>query len=180
LRHGERGAALLVVLIALAALMPLALLLSDFASRRQRQVTGYRFNLAGQAAVRGALDLAVGRLEEGRIALVGPDQSAQFELEEPANRPVTVRVRRQGDAVLTLEGDVLDAEDAAGLDLDSVALDGLGGLVRRYRRLEVYLVEAEAPARYPYAAVRLLAVVARPETEPFVVLGLRYDRGYFP
>lgn len=176
----ERGAALVLVLIALMTLMPLALLLSDFVLRRQRQVNAHQQNLGSQAAVRGALDLAMARLQSGRIALVGPDQSARFELEEPESRPVRVRVSRQPDAVLTLGGRVLDSEEAADLDLDQLGIDGAGRVVRQYRRLEVYLVEAESPARYPFGAVRLLAVVARPDTENVVCLGLRYDRGYFP
>lgn len=175
----ERGAALLLVLIALAALMPLALLLSDFAWRRQRQVNARQQNLGGQAAARGGLDLAMARLHEGRIALRGPDQSEQFELEEPEGRPVRVRVSRQSDAVLSLEGRVLTPEEAAGVDVDQLGIDGLGRQVRQYRRLEIYLVEAESPARSPFGAVRLLAAVARLDTGEVLCVGLRYDRGYF-
>jgi hypothetical protein len=176
----ERGAALLLVLIALAFLMPLALLLSDFAWRRQRQVGARLQNLAGQTAVRGALDLAMGRLQSGRIVLVGPDQSARFELEEPETRLVRVRVSREPDAVLTLGGRVLGPEDAAEINVDQLGIDNLGGAVREYRRLEIYVVEAESPARSPFGAVRLLAVVARLDTNEVVCLGTRYDRGYFP
>jgi len=176
----ERGAALLLVLVALAFLMPLSLLLSDFALRRQRQVNARQQNVAGQAAVRGALDLTMARLQSGRIALVGPDQSARFELEEPETRLVRVRVSREPDAVLTLGGRVLGPEEAAELDLDQLGIDNLGGAVREYRRLEIYVVEAESPARSPFGAVRLLAVVARLDTGEVVCLGTRYDRGYFP
>jgi hypothetical protein len=91
-----------------------------------------------------------------------------------------VRVTREPDTVLTLGGRVLDPEDAPDVDLDAVGIDGLGSAVRQYRRLEVYLVEAESPARYPFPAVRLLAVVARPDAEGLRCLGVRYDRGYFP
>jgi hypothetical protein len=176
----ERGEPLLLVLVALAFLMPLALLLSEFAFRRQRQVSARQQNLAGQAAVRGALDLTRARLQAGRIVLVGPDQSARFELEEPETRLVRVRVSREPDAVLTLGGRVLGPEDAAELDVDQLGIDNLGGAVREYRRLEIYVVEAESPARSPFGAVRLLAVVARLDTSEVVCLGTRYDRGYFP
>lgn len=174
----ERGAALLWVLIALASLMPLALILSDLVLMRQRQVNAHQQNLGGQAAVRGALDLAMARLQSGRIALE-QKQSARFELDEPQSRLVRVRVNREPDAVLTLGGRVLGPEEAADLDLDKVGIDGVGRVVRQYRRLEVYLVEAESPARYPFGAVRLLAVVGRLDTEGVVCLGVRYDRGYF-
>jgi hypothetical protein len=181
LKEEERGVALVLALLALSALMGLALLLSDLVSMRQRQVNAYAQNLGGQFAVRGALDLAMARLQSGQIALE-PQRSARFELDEPASRPVRVRVRvsREPDAVLTLGGRVLDPEDAPDVDLDAVGIDGVGSAVRQYRRLEVYLVEAESPARYPFGAVRLLAVVARPDAEDLRCLGVRYDRGYFP
>ena len=175
----ERGAALVLALLTLMALMGLALLLSDLVAMRQRQVNARQQNVAGQAAVRGALDLTMARLQSGRIALVGPDQSARFELEEPASRPVRVQVSRQADAVLSIGGRVLDPDEAAAVDVDSVGIDRLGSPVREYRRLEVYLVESESPARYPFAAVRLLAVVGRLDATNVVCLGVRYDRGYF-
>jgi hypothetical protein len=177
LSRGERGASLILVLVALATLMPLALILSDLVLMRQRQVNRHQQNVGGQVMVRGALELAMSRLESGRIAL-GSAQSAEFELEE-APRPVRVRVSRQEDAVLGLDGGVIDPEDAADLDLERLGIDPVRGAVRQYRRLEVYLVEAESPARYPFAAVRLLAVVGRLD-EGVVCLGVRYDRGYFP
>ena len=177
-RVDERGASLILVLIALAALMPLAMMLADLVSMRQRQVTGFQQNLGGQAAVRAGLDLALTRLQSRQITL-GSAQAERFEL-KLAPRPVRVRVSRQSDAILAMDGSVIDPEGAAGLDLESLVLDPVaGGVIRRYRRLEVYLVEAECSARYPFAAVRLLAVVGRLD-EGVLCLGVRYDRGYFP
>ena len=179
MRAKERGAALLLVMIMLAALMPLALLLSDFVWRRQRQVNARQQDLGGQAAARGALDLAMARLQSGRLDLRGADQSEQFELEEPEGRPVRVRVTRQTDAVLSLDGRLLTPEEVAAVDVGALGIDGLGNVVRQYRRLEVYLVEAESPARRPFGAVRLLAAVARLDTGEIYCIGMRYDRGYF-
>ena len=176
--RGERGASLILVLVALAALTPLALILSDLVLMRQRQVTGQQQNIGGQALVRGALEVAMSRLGAREIVL-DPSQTSEFELDEPP-RPVRVRVTRQPDEVLGLDGRIIDPEEAGTLDLERVGLDVLGaGAVRQYRRIEVYVVEAEAPARYPYAAVRLLAAVGRLE-EGVLSLGVRYDRGYFP
>jgi hypothetical protein len=177
LSREERGASLILVLFALSVLMPLALILSDLVLMRQRQVNRHQQNVGGQAAVRGALDLAMARLQSGQIAL-GSARFAEFELEEPP-RPIHVRVSREPDAVLGLDGRVFDPEEAADLDLDRLGIDPVRGAVRQYRRLEVYTVEAEAPARYPFAAVRLLAVVGRLD-EGVICLGVRYDRGYFP
>ena len=50
--------------------------------------------------------------------------------------------------------------------------------MREYRKIEVYHVEAESPARYPFPAVRLLAAIGRLDGR-VVCLGVRYDRGYF-
>jgi hypothetical protein len=88
-------------------------------------------------------------------------------------------VSRQTDAVLSVEGRLLAPEDAARVDLDEIGIDGLGNQVRQYRTLEVYIVEAESPARRPFGAVRLLAAVARLDTGETYCIGLRYDRGYF-
>ena len=177
LSRGQRGASLILVLIALAALTPLALALSDLVLMRQRQANGHQHNIGGQALVRGGLDLALGRLESKEIAL-GPGQRAEFDLGE-SFRPVNVRVTREDDSVLGMDGSVIAIADAGELDVDGVAIDQTSGAVRKYRRLEVYSIEAESPARYPFAAVRLLAVVGRLDERVFC-LGVRYDRGYFP
>lgn len=172
----ERGAALVLALVTLMALMGLALLLSDLVTLRQRQVNTYQQNLRAQFALRGALDLAMARLQSGQTSL-GPLQSARFEVEVLAGRPVLVQVRRQADAILSIGGRVLDEDEAAGLDVDAVGIDGLGSPVREYRRLEVYLVEGEYPARASFAALRLLGVVGRLDAATVVCLGVRYDRG---
>jgi len=174
---GERGVSLILVLIALAALTPLALMLSNFVLTRQRQVSAHQQSVGSQAAVRGALDLAMDRLRSGEVALA-PGTSSTFEL-ETGPRPVHVRVTRDSDAILALDGRVIDPADAADIDVDQLGIDTTGGgAVREYRKVEVYHVEAESPARYPFPAVRLLAALGRLD-EGVVCLGVRYDRGYF-
>jgi hypothetical protein len=179
-RRAEQGAALILVLLALAALTPLALMLSEFVLTRQRQTGAYQHALGSQAAVRGALDVALGRLASGDLAL-DPAQTTEVEL-EPGPRPIRLRVSREGDVILGLDGGVTPAEDAAalGIDVGRMGIDPVGGgTVREYRLMEVYRVEAECPARYPFPAVRLLAAVGRLDGT-VVTLGVRYDRGYFP
>ncbi|HUG53030.1 MAG TPA: hypothetical protein VMR21_05495 [Vicinamibacteria bacterium] len=179
---GERGAALLLVLVALAVTLPLLAVLSDLVWMRQRQVGSFRFNTGGKAAVRGGLEVARARLASGRIALA-PDQEEGFSLEEQGFRAVHVRVRREPDAVLTVDGRVLRAVDVAGggdPSPDPDAIDDEARVIGEFRRLEVYLVEAECPARRPFGAVRLLAVLGRLQPEGLVSLGVRYDRGYAP
>lgn len=178
LKRDERGAALVLALITLMALMGLALLLSDLVTMRQRQVNAYQINLAAQYATRGSLELAMARLQSGLTSL-DPGQSASFEVGEDSARPVHVRIARQADAVLSLGGRVLEPEEADKVDVDSMGIDPLGSPVREYRRLEVYLVEAETAARYPFGPVRLLGVVGRLDGGTVVCLGVRYDRGAF-
>jgi hypothetical protein len=177
LSRGQRGASLIMVLVALAVLTPLALALSDLVMIRHRQATGHRLNIGGQAMVRGGLDVALLRLGSKKI-LLAPGQRAEFDLGESA-RPVNVTVTRDDDCVLALDGSVIAIEDAGDLDIDGLAIDPVSGAVRKYRRIEVYSIAAESPARYPYAAVRLLAAVGRLDERVFC-LGVRYDRGYFP
>ena len=81
--------------------------------------------------------------------------------------------------MLGLDGRLLTPEEAATVDEGTLGIDGLGNVVRQYRRLEVYLVEAESPARRPFGAVRLLAAVTRLDTGEIYCIGMRYDRGYF-
>lgn len=179
LSGGERGAALLLVLVALSVALPLVAVLSDLVWLRQRQTAAFREGAGGRAAVRGALEVATVRLASGRIALFqGEEQS--FELQEPGSRAVRVTVARQDDVVVTEEGRVLRAVDApeAGKDPDAISDEAL--VLGAFRRLEVYLVEAECPARRPFPAVRLLAVLGRLQPEGVISLGVRYDRGYAP
>jgi hypothetical protein len=172
----ERGAALLLVLVALSAVIPLVAALSDLVMMRHRQATTFRENLVGQAAVRGALEVVVARLTSGQIAL-GPDQDERFELKEPGSRAIRVRVSREPDAVLTLEGTVLRVEEVAENGGERSGIDDEARVVGEYRRLEVYLVEAECAARNPFPTVRLLAVLGRLDGGGLVSLGIRYDRG---
>ena len=174
-RERERGAALVVVVVALAVLLPLALMLSQLVIRRHRQLNVFRENHVGEAAVRGGLHLAMARLRSGAITLQ-PDQAESFEVEDPR---VRVRVSREPDRLLALNGQVLPAQRSSGLDPKRIGIDGEGRLVRAYRTLEIYLVEAEASARAPFPGVRLLGVVTRLDDGEVLCLGLRYDRGYF-
>jgi hypothetical protein len=178
LSERERGVALLLVLVALAAVLPLAIVLSELVIARHRQVNLFRENLAGQAIVRGALDVAMARLRSKQIA---PEPNAEqgFEVAPESSRSAHVRVERQPDALLALDGRVLGPREAFGVDAQRIGVDPDGRVVRQFRRLEVYLVEAESPPRVPFPAVRLLAVVARLDGGEVVCIGVRYDRGYF-
>jgi hypothetical protein len=237
----ERGAALVLVLLALLVMLPLALILSRLVLIRQRQVSVFRESSAGQFAVRGALAWSMARMRNGHISL-GHDEATSFEFDELGSRLVEVHISRQPDAILTLDGEVVPPERALGLDTSLKGISIIGSaddshsqdprndaptdsengaeeasgsetdvdaeteseafpdteetawadsetpivtyspgksLVRKYHRLEVYVVEAKTRAHVRLPAVRLLAIVARMEDGSVACLGVRYDRGQF-
>jgi len=178
LRRGERGLALLLVLAALAMALVLVLVVSKVALSRRVKATAYRETLARQIAVRGALDSVRERLFTKKLVL-SPDRVSQFELGAPLAVAVRVRVARESDAVVTLDGRVLRGLEASGIDVAEVGMDGTKRTVHPYRRLQVYLVEAEAEGGPSFPAVRLLGGLARLDDGSVLSLGFRYDRGYF-
>lgn len=175
-RPGERGAALVLVLVLMIVLFPLSLMLATLTAARQRQVNAYRETVASELAVRAALDVVMSRLAARRLGmragetrpLAGPDLP----------RPVRVQVTREPDAVVTLDGQLLRPHQSFGLDLKQIGLDADGRIVYQYRRLEVYVVEAEAPGMASAPAVRLLGVVGRLANGRVLSLGHRYDRAH--
>lgn len=62
-RTRESGSALIVVLVALLVLTPLAVLISTLSLSYQRHTTSFRDGLRSRFAVRGGLDMALGRLQ---------------------------------------------------------------------------------------------------------------------
>jgi hypothetical protein len=178
LRH-ERGAALLVVLVALAALLPIVVALSELVLARQRQANTLRENLSGEAAARGGLEVALARLSSRQITL-DPGQDLRFELDGPPGRVVAVRVQRDPDAVLLSVGAVLRADEVAESPDGMATAAGQGQLIGEHRRLEVYLVEVECASHRPFPSVRVLAAAVRVGNAAVEPVGVRSDRGYWP
>jgi type II secretory pathway pseudopilin PulG len=193
--RGERGIALLLVLVALAILLVLAIVVSQVALSRRTKATAYRETLARQVAVRGAFDAVRERLFSKQLVLA-PERAQRFALGEPLAVAVRVQVTRETDAVVARDGRVLRGLEASGIDLAQAGVHGekqtvvkpdntveisLVGkrTVYEYRRLEIYLVEAEADGGPSFPAVRLLGGLARLDDGRVLSLGFRFDRGYF-
>ena len=178
LRSRESGSALIVVLVALMVLTPLALLLSTLSTSYQRRTTAFRDGLRSRYAVRGALDVALAGLRTADPPLtVGNEQ--RFELAETPALPVTVRVTRDPDSVVGIDGRVLRGRDVAALELGAIGIDGERRQFRRYRPLEVYVVQAETPGSVGNPGIRLVASVARMEDGELLILGTRFDTALF-
>lgn len=176
-RSGERGSALIVVLVALLILTPLALVLSTLSMKYQRDTTTFRDTLRARYAVRGGLDMALGRLRSEPRMSVGNERG--FELTESVPLPVSVRMTREADVVVGLEGKLLRARDVSGLDLGAIGFDAERRQFRRYRPLELYVVQAETPGSLGNPAIRLVASVAKTDDGELIVLGTRYDKALF-
>lgn len=176
MRRGEQGSALVVVLVALALLLPLALLLMSTAFVAQRQARSVRDLTALDYAVRAGLGDAEVRLTARRID-VAPAEARSFEMVVNQIR-VRVRVERQPDVVLSLDGRVLEELEARAVDVSAIGFDPTMRRVHQYRTLEVYLVESRAEQR-ELPTVRLSAVLVRVEGGPLQQAGLTVERGYF-
>lgn len=176
--RGESGSALIVVLVALLVLTPLALLVSTLATSYQRRSSDFRDSLRSRYAVRGGLEIALGRLRtlEPPIPL-GDEQ--RFELAEADSLPVSVRMRRDSDAAVGIDGRVLRGRELSGVDVGSTGIDGERRVSRRYQPLQLYVVQAEIAGSPSSPGMRLVASVARTEDGEMLVLGTRYDTALF-
>jgi hypothetical protein len=168
----ERGAALLVVVLCLAALLPLALGLSSLVLRRQHQVGRWQGESAGRLAVQGAYQVVWARIEARTLSL-RPGETRVLRLSEVGPTGVTVRIRRQPDVGIGLDGRVVPASAA---DLEQRVVDAEGRVFCPWRLLEVYQVEAEAGGTAAGPDVRLLGGLARLDDGRTLSLGQRYDR----
>jgi len=174
---GRRGSALIVVLLAMMVLLPLALTLLIMVNSRVRHAVDYRDLVAEEAAARAGFEEAWARLAAGAEALSPGDESS-FETELEA-LTVAVRISREPDALLTLDGRVLALVEAAEVDLSRASYDAEGRRVFLYRKLEIYLVEATVRSRPALPAARLLGVLARQQDGSVAPIGLTTERGYF-
>jgi hypothetical protein len=171
MRRNERGAALLIVLLCLAALLPLALGLSGLVARRHRQVRAWTQESVGRLAVEGAFELARARIADD-IGL-RPGATTVLRVAEVGALGVTLRIRHQEDVALGLDGRIVPVSSA---DLDERVVDAEGNVLCPWRRLEIYLVEARAEGPADGPDVRLLGGVARLDDGRTVSLGYRCDR----
>jgi hypothetical protein len=170
-RSGESGTALVVVLMAIVILLPPTLVLATLALRWQRQSIDLRDRASEELAAQAFFEEARARLAGGELD-IAPGEGRPF-----APRPIEgvearVRVSRSEDVVLSLEGRILEGVAAERVDPEQTGTDAEGREVYQYRRLEVYLVEAEASRRRSLLPVRLTGVLARLPDGQFETLGV--------
>jgi type II secretory pathway component PulK len=177
-RGDERGVAIIVVLLAIAVLLPPTLVLASLAIKWQRQALDYRDSISEEFAAHAGFEKARTRIAANSLELE-PDQASSFVIEELEDFNASVRVARQGDIVLTQGGRIMDGTSTGKVDLELTGIDAEGRVVYQYRKLAIYTVQVDVSRRPTLPAVRLYGTVAvLPEGE-LEVLGLRIDRGYF-
>lgn len=167
----------MVVLLVLLVLLPLGLTLLTMVMARFKQTVNFRDLLQQDFAVRGGLAEAAVRLEGGLDLKAG--ESAPFEMEGLSQNVVAVRVERDRDVILALDGHVLTSLEAARVNVGQVAIDAEGRRIFQYRKVEVYLVEAKVIGRPGLAGVRLRGVLLRKPNGTIAQMGVRLERGFF-
>ena len=178
LMRNERGSALVVVLLMLLLILPLSLVLGRLVMQWQGRAAQFSRMIVMEYAARAGFEDAVSRLGMERIQL-DPNESTGFEVEGLEGHTAQVRVSRQADTVVSLEGRVLQRIEAAQADLDQMAVDPDLRRVHLFRKLEVCLVEVTVAGPPSLAGVRLWGVLVRASGGTWRRAGLRVDKGYF-
>ncbi len=171
-RPSERGVALIVVLLALAVLLPIALGISGLVYRRQQQVARWRGANAGRLAVVGAFESVRLRVASREIGL-NPGDFRSFEQRELGPRGVNVRVRREEDVAIRMDGQIVPAHRA---EFGEQVIDSDGDAFCPWQRVEVYFVEVEAEGTAGNPSMRLLGGIGRLKDGRTLSLGYRVDR----
>lgn len=177
-RQNEEGSALFVVLIALMVLLPLTLILAGMVLRWQHQSARFRDLTGLEYVARAGWSDAANRVA-GRDVSLQPSEATSFELYDIGGYTARVRVSRDPDVVLTLNGQVLEGLEASKVDLKQTSLDPDMRRVRRFRLLEVYLVEVRVSARSSLESVRLRGILVRPDRGELSQTGMVLERGFF-
>lgn len=177
MRKGERGAALVLVVVALAVLLPIALVLWRNVFAWQSQTTAFKEAVRRESVLRNAVERAAEQLRTAAFPLA-VDEARRLTIPE-ISEPLTVEITRQPDAVVTLDGDVLRGPETRGVNLGQFGIDSRGLVVYQYRKLEIYLVEAESRGESVVPSVRVLGVLGRDPDGRVLTLGVRADRGYY-
>ena len=176
LTASERGSTLVVVMLMLLLVLPLSLILGRLVMQWQRGAAQFTSFAEREYAARAGFEDALKRLGLNELDF---DYSTEFQLEGIGGHRARVTVIREADAVLSLEGRVLEGIEATKADLDQIGLDPDLRRVYQFRKLEVCRVEVIVPGPRSFAGVRLWGVVVRAPNGPWQRAGLRIDRGFF-
>lgn len=171
----SRGAALVVVLLAIAVLLPPTIMLATLALNWQRQSLDYRDTISEEFAAHAGFEEARVRIDADGLGLE-PDEGSTFVVEELG---ASVHVAREADIVLTQTGRILYGTAAQKADLELTGVDAEGRVVYQFKKLELYVVRVDVSRRPTLPAVRLYGVLAKLPGGGIEVLGQRSTRGYF-
>lgn len=173
----DSGSALVVVLVALLIMTPLMLILSAMVLQWQQQAAELRDLMVLEYAARAGFVSVANQLHMSTTD-IPIDSTVTLELPELGEFPTHTQVSREPDVVLTLDGRVLVGLDARRVDLGATAIDPDLRRVRRFRRLEVYLVEVFVSQPPSIKGVRLRGILIRTDEGEICQIGLRIDREY--
>ena len=170
-RDRERGASLVMVLVAILVLTPLATAAWVVSTAHLRRSTASRDVVRARYAVRGGLEIALAKLRKPEDL---PPDTLRLALPAPDN--VIVKIVKGGTLIVGLDGKLRAAEGASQELLKMIAIDPERRRYRSYVSVETYVVESVSRSSTAAGAVRLVAVVARTEDGALHVVGSRYDR----
>lgn len=173
----ERGAALIVVLLAIAVLLPPTLVLASLALKWQRQSLDYRDTISEEFIAHAGFEEARNRVTADGLGLA-PNEASTFVVDVEDQR-ASVRVDRVADIVLSQDGRVLEDAAAERADLELTGVDAEGRVVYQFKRLEIYVVRVDVSRRPNLFAVRVYGVLAKLPDGSIQVLGKNSARGYF-
>ena len=175
----SRGAALIVVLLAIAVLLPPTLVLATLALKWQRHSLDYRRDTISEEFIAHA------GFEEARNRVAGdglglaPNEGSAFVVDDLGDLRASVRVAREADIVLTQTGRVLEGVAAERADLELTGVDAEGRVVYQFKKLEIYVVQVDVSRRPTLPAVRVYGVLAKLPGGSIEILGTSSARGYF-
>jgi len=173
--RGDKGSALVVVLVAIVVMLPMTLVLMSLVFQRQRQSMDFRDLTALEFAAEAGLEKARLFVVENGSG-VAPGDSRALELRDVGALDVVMHVARRSDIVLTANGGLLEGVRASEVDTSQTGIDAEGRVVYQYRRVEIYLVRVEARKRPTLAGVRLDGVIAKLPDGTLQTLGVNSER----
>ena len=175
---GERGAALVIVLLAIAVILPPTLVLASLALRWQRQSLDYRDTISEEFIAHAGFEEARNRVTADGLGLA-PNEASSFVVDDIDDQRADVRVSRAADIVLSQGGRVLEGTAAERADLELTGVDAEGRVVYQFKRLEIYVIRVDVSRRPNLAGVRVYGVLAKLPDGSIEVLGKSSARGYF-
>jgi len=178
MQKGDRGSALVVVLIAILVMLPPTLLLASMAFRWQRHALDFRDMIDEEFVAHAGFEEARNRLAADGMGLE-PNEGTSFLIRGFEGHTTSARVAREEDIVISQSGLVITGIAASEADLEAAGIDAEGRFVYRYRKLEIYLVQIDVSRRPTLPAIRLYGVIARLPNNTFETLGVTVKRGYF-